>query len=351
MIWAGSGGSLICKAVACSIVPGALIAFSGPVLSEDRLKINGIADDERVVVLIDARRAPGVNGCVNDLVGRTKGSMRWRNVLAPGGCNSEIAVLSSHKGFALETIEWTDQTGELKTIALPPIVEVPVSVWIADAAAQARATADMQRAAELYKTNKVGVVFNPTFQLVSANPSAVAVINAGIAKTPDGHDYECKDIAAIQQSAVYTANRLNIYYVSLDIGGRNCAIKQTPACDNLDAFPEGDGNITFIGSTANRASLAHEIGHAFGLRPGPCGGHPTQADDGIPSRNIMSSPGDGADRDQFTLGQVFRMNTQKDQWGGTMLIKNGLRPGPGRECPPRKATKDCPALKTDWQRP
>jgi hypothetical protein len=53
-------------------------------------------------------------------------------------------------------------------------------------------------------------------------------------------------------------------------------------------------------------------------------------------------------RNHFSLGQVFRMNTQRDVWGGTMLIENGLRPGPGRECPPSDGSAKCPALQTDW---
>jgi hypothetical protein len=45
------------------------------------------------------------------------------------------------------------------------------------------------------------------------------------------------------------------------------------------------------------------------------------------------------------------MNTHTDQWGGSMLIKNGLRPDPGRPCPPLAVSRTCPALKTAWPRP
>ena len=45
-------------------------------------------------------------------------------------------------------------------------------------------------------------------------------------------------------------------------------------CDRFgDGDIKGDANITFIGGNANLATLAHEIGHAFGLRPGDQGGH------------------------------------------------------------------------------
>jgi hypothetical protein len=193
----------------------------------------------------------------------------------------------------------------------------------------------------LYKRNKVGVRFVPTFTRVSADPNAVAIIKNGIGFAPDG-DAECKDILGVQGSAFYTADTLNVYYVALAITGRNCAIKQTPTnCPGTD-FEKGDGNITYIGTKANRASLAHEFGHAFGLRPGPCGGH-TNGLAGFGPKNIMRGGGDG-NRDQFTLGQVFRMNTQSDPWDGTMLIRNGLRPGPGRACPPLTTDPTCPPL-------
>ena len=44
----------------------------------------------------------------------------------------------------------------------------------------------------------------------------------------------------------------------------------------------------------------------------------------------MCAGGCSPPREHFSLGQAFRMNTQADEWGGTMLIANGLRPGPGQ---------------------
>ena len=111
----------------------------------------------------------------------------------------------------------------------------------------------------------------------------------------------------------------------------------------------GNGNINRIGTTANIASLTHEIGHAFGLRPADSGGH-TNALPGFGSNNIMQGGGLPT-RDHFSLGQAFRMNTHSDAFGGTMLIQNGLRPGPGRTCLPLTTNSMCPALNLDWTRP
>lgn len=343
------------KAVLHPLLLIALIACPSTVWSQvpqDRLKIQGIVGGDKVVVLGDARKSSGAGGCANDLVIRSTGNTALPNLLSSAGCNSEIAIFAANNAMLLDSPvnTWTDNPGDVHTASLQPIIKVPVSVWIANTAAAAatetRARKDVARAIALYKRNKVGVQFVPTFTPVSG--AAVATINDSVAHTPDD-DIECKDVPGVQSSGFYTANTLNVYYVTLDITGRNCAIKQTPTnCPGTD-FEKGDGNITYIGTKANRASLAHEFGHAFGLRPGPCGGH-TNAVPGFGPKNIMWAEGD-RNRDQFTLGQVFRMNTHRDKWGGTMLINNGLRAGPGRRCPPLTSNATCPALKKDWTRP
>jgi hypothetical protein len=330
----------------------AAIAYSSTVVSQalqDRLRIHGIVGGDKVVVMMDARRSPGATGCAQDRVLRSTGITTLGNLLSSGGCNSEIAIFSANNAMLLETPvgTWTDSPGDIHTATLQPIIEVPVSVWIAHPAAAKKAKRDIARANVLYKRNKVGVRFVPTFTPVTG--AALATINDSVGLSPDGTDIECKNIPGVQGSSFYTAKRLNVYYVTLAITGRNCAILQTPTSCPGTGSPRGDGNITYIGTAANRASLAHEFGHAFGLRPGPCGGH-TNTVSGFGSKNIMWGGGD-ANRDRFTLGQVFRMNTHRDEWGGTMLIENGLLPGPGRQCPPSAASATCPVLKTDWVRP
>jgi len=235
---------------------------------------------------------------------------------------------------------------------MKPIIDVPLSVWIANAAAAEKAPLDVANATWIYRKNKVGVQFVPTYHLVSTEPRAVATIGKS-----------CDSISWIRRSAWYTPNTLNIYYVE--------NITPPPAlaalpgaqhlhglnCDRFgDGNIKGDANITFIRTRANLASLAHEIGHAFGLRPGPQGGHTNNNVSGSGSNNVMWNDrynGRFADtRDHFSLGQAFRMNTQFDEWGGTMLIANGLRPGPSRACPPLIPPSDiCPPLALDWSRP
>jgi hypothetical protein len=54
------------------------------------------------------------------------------------------------------------------------------------------------------------------------------------------------------------------------------------------------------------------------------------------------------DRKAFTPGQVFRMNTHSDFWGGTMLIPNNLPSRTPRACAPDVADNLCPALDLPW---
>jgi hypothetical protein len=185
------------------------------------------------------------------------------------------------------------------------------------------------------------VQFVPTYHLVYGDSNAVATIGKS-----------CDSIGWIRRSAWYSPHTLNIYYVkniTIPPEMASPGLQDTPGlnCDHFgDGDIKGDANITFIGGSANLASLAHEIGHAFGLRPGNQGGH-TNSLKGFGPDNVMWGGGSPT-RSHFSLGQAFRMNTQSDEWGGTMLIANGLRPGPGRACPPLRTSDICPPLALDW---
>jgi hypothetical protein len=306
----------------CSYRPPAL---------KDKLKVDHIASADNTVVMMDARTAAGAAGCTDDQVLRSTGSNTFANLLAAAGCNSEIAVFATDNAMRFDTPvnTWTNAVGDLHTMPLQPVLSMPVSVWVANGGAVAQAVNDIANANLLYRQNKIGVQFAATQNNVSGNAAAVATIGAA----------SCGAVGAIRASAWYTANALNIYYVNGGFTGENCA----------RTIPVGDGNISYLGTIANLASLAHEIGHAFGLRPAGSGGH-TNTVAGFGNNNIMWGGGPPG-RDHFSLGQAFRMNTHTDAWGGTMLINDGLVPGPGRACPPLTTTTTCPALVLDWVRP
>jgi hypothetical protein len=300
---------------------------------------------DNVVVLIDSRASTGGTWwCSSDEVLRTTGDLAVGTRDAAGGCNSEIAVFAAANAMALSFPGWTNSDGDIHTITMKPIIDVPVSVWIANAAAEVSSPLDMANATWIYAQNKVGVQFVPTYHPVYSDPNAVATIGKS-----------CDSIGWIRRSAWYTPNTLNIYYVqniTLPPELASPSVQDTPGltCDRFgDGGIKGDANIIFISGIANLATLAHEIGHAFGLRPGTQGGH-TNSLKGFDRNNVMWGGGSPT-RNHFSLGQAFRMNTQADEWGGTMLIANGLRPGPSRTCPPLTTSDICPPLALDWGQP
>jgi hypothetical protein len=341
------------KAALYPVVMIALIAFPLIIVAQDKLTIRGVTGGEDVLVMMDSRTNSGAGGCSNDGVFRSSGNTGFDNRLASAGCNSEIAVFSENHAMFLETdvIKWTDKPGDVHRITVRRLINVPVSVWIVDKAAVARAHDEMNNANLLYRQNMVGVRFVPFYKRVR-DKKAVDTIGKGIeVPFPDLVNIRCTDLISVQKSGYYAAGRLNVYYVDGNFRGRNCAIKEAHPflcdCDCAMNKPaDGDGNITFVGRLGDLATLAHELGHAFGLRPAMCHGH-TDTVEGFGADNLMFGGGLPT-RNRFSLGQVFRMNTHEDKWGGTMLIKNGLRPGLGRKCLPNFTSDKCPTLETNW---
>lgn len=314
----------------------------------DTLRIDGIAPGQRVVVMMDARTSAGCEdggtGNLKEQIFTSTGTTRFWNILSPGRCNSEIAVFSRDHAMALQPAAWTDGFFDEQVVTLRPLVNVDVNIWVIDDAAAARAAAEAQRAAGLYLDNMVGVNLRPNIRKLSQSttPNPVSVVNA--ATNTSGT--ECF-VTQLRTTDLYTANSVNVYYVSKNFTGRNCAIKQVPnvCTSNTTQWPAADANIIFIGTPGSSTTLAHEIGHAFGLRPAICGGHTDQLP-GFGVENIMHAGG-GDERTKFTLGQVFRMNTQDDGWGGTVLITDGDPTRPRRSCPANYSDARCPALIVD----
>jgi hypothetical protein len=329
----------------CFLGIACMLAYPSSGSADDQLRIEHVADGDNVVVLMDSRVSSGPTWwCSNDEVLRTTENLAVGKRDAARGCNTEIAVFASGNAMALSFPGWTDSDGDIHTITMKPIIDAAVSIWIADAAAEVRAPLDIANATWIYAQNKVGVQFVPTYHLVDSDPNAVATIGTS-----------CDSIGWIRRSEWYMPHALNIYYVkniTLPPELASPGLQDTPGltCDRFgDGSIKGDANIIFVGGSANLATLAHEIGHAFGLRPGTQGGH-TNGLKGFDSNNVMAGGGSST-RSHFSLGQAFRMNTQADEWGGTMLIANGLRPGPGRACPPLATSDMCPPLALDWSRP
>lgn len=283
---------------------------------EDRLRLTNNTSGDTAVAMLDDR----TGACNNDLFTRTAGTAGMGNILSNGACRSTVSVFSDDNAMSYEpnVTTWTDPIGDTHAVNLQPIITVPVSVWVANNAQLVVAQNDFANANLLYNQNNTGIQFNPTFNDVSGNPAAVAAIGTG-----------CPGAAGpLQGSGFYTANRLNIYYVNSAFTGVNCGV---------------DRNMNFIGTTANLGSLPHEIGHAYGLRPSASAGH-VNGVAGFGNDNIMWGGGPGT-RNQFTIAQSFRLNTDTT----SMLNANGNRVGPTETCLPNVSSDICPALTADSQ--
>jgi hypothetical protein len=287
-----------------------------PQLFEDTIKTSNNIGGDSAVILADYRKA----GCENDVLHRTTGSVGIGNAVTNGACNSEVSVFSDDNAMSFQpgVNTWTGAIGDIHKVALKPVITVPVTVWVARAGAVAAATDDMANANLLYNQNNVGVQFDATINDVSGDPNAVATIG--------GTAGDCATAGALAGTAFHTADTLNIYYVNGAFTGVNCGANR---------------NVNFLGTIANIASLPHEIGHAYSLRPSASGGHVNNLP-GFGNDNIMFAGGP-ATRSNFTVGQAFRLNVSDI----SMLNVNGDRTDPTRSCPPLTTDALCPDLALD----
>jgi hypothetical protein len=320
-----------------------------PASAQDKLEIDGIAGGEEVSVMLFGRTSTGCKdgtSSANATTFSTTGEKRLGNRLSAGSsCPSEVAVFSKKHAMKWQPLAWTDLPGDVRSVTLEPLINAALNIWVANDTDRMLAEEHAQKAQDLFIENRVGVRLDWKVQkLPDAN--AVQIVNAAV-----GGDAfaDCLDLASIRARPFYVANTLNVYYVNKPWPGRNCAIKIVPTTATCITSasgdsPRGDGNITFIGTSANPTTLVHELGHAYGLRPISCGAHASGPD--FPD-NIMSSSST-TPRSKLTLGQVFRMNTHKDDWGGTMLIQNDIPARVPRPCFPNSAGHTCPKLKVPW---
>jgi len=285
---------------------------SSPALpeSDDRISLTGNTSSDNAVIVLDARRA---GRCVKDEVQRTTGAVSVGSVLSNSDCNSNAAVFSDDNAMAFFTpvSVWSDPLGDLLTLDLAPMWQVPTTVWVMRgpfADTRDRVLADFARANQLYNKMNCGISFSaPVINDATADSDTPGLLNA-----------TCPDANLLWKRIGFTNGRLNIYYLNLSQGrGWWC-----------------EDNTILIGSGADNESLTHEFGHAFSLR---------HSDNivGIGGNNLMIAGGGG--RNYFTIGQCFRCNVEHN----STLNSNAIRTGPKRNCPDVNANPSCPKLAFD----
>ena len=274
---------------------------------------------DRSVLLLDGNRA-GV--CSNDELYRANASADVANVFDPTTCRSELAIFSEGDAMEMRAPEssWTNACGDRVDVQLKPLLSMPINVWLADASLAKRATDSVTNANAIYDQNKTGIQFQVAQTQVVSFPIRITIA-LGCA------------VSRILPTTIYVANQLNVYFTDVPSTGASC---------------EADRNQIFVGTTANLATLAYELGHALSLFGDETTGGHTNGLAGFAKDNVMWGGGSVA-RKYFSLGQAFRFDADTR----SQLNVNLVRSGPTRLCPalPPFPVEACPELKLDWTRP
>lgn len=313
----------------------------------DQIAQTGNTDGDRSVILMDARRQPGANGCSDDEVLRATETAQVGSVLRPAGCRSEVGVFSEGQAmtFREEVTDWRDACGDVVPVKLEPMLELPVKAWIAvsnldsllwwgEPDPKVVVKEDFADAAQLYDENKTGIAFD--WEPREVEPEGWALIKEKLADTPvldlllepDVASAVCSLTDGLESIGFRDPDRLNVYYLPLPFTGMIC---------------DDDRNVIFVGLVKKPGTLAHEFGHALSLL-GP-GGHPNDLP-GFEATNVMWVR-DSTPRNHFSLGQAFRMNVDET----SRLNVMGVRQGHTRRCLPDLTSEECPAPHLDWVRP
>lgn len=273
----------------------------------------------------------------------------------PGG-KGEVARFTTDQGFQLKahTFGLTSDVVDLRTspAATPPIVEAPfnpsVTLWIAsnDPSASDDADGDIAYAQEVFARQRTGLKIQ--FRVREAGRGSYLLD----AQPPQ---YTCPQLRlnlqnlGVPSSAAPNAvapDSLNVVYVEQ-------IFKPAPTPGDLaptwagytcpwDAFA---GTVILVSvKDRSTSTLAHELGHAFGLLV-PDFGH-TDYDPGFSHSNLMwhmEEDETGATRSGVTLGQAFRMNVDSLSW----IFRTGLPTWPRRQCDSLYVGKLCPPLSKD----
>jgi hypothetical protein len=268
--------------------------------------------------------------CQEDLVytGRPDVFMGTLNPAEPWHhCNKEELVAFS-RGHA-PNISWVNRSLEELSVPLQPPVPVDITLWIVEqVASEEEAQFDADDARGVYDDFGTGidVVFHikrfphSRYQEMDGNPATEGELDEWA---------ECKLASALSgmrprendrnYQSGFDPGRLNVYYVaginpsSGAASGINCGYP--PYLRNDVMFVDGLYE-------SSPATLAHELGHAFGqrrggTRPGGKGdqyGHVDELvlDGYLTEYNIMKS--DVTLVEQITLGQIYRMHYDELTW-------------------------------------
>jgi hypothetical protein len=339
-----------------SVWPAALLAVaawgSGPTLAGGSLHPSAASTDQillpanlksSAVVLVRGQRRSGA--CLDGEVFEGSTAISVEDLVNPTTCPSEVAVFSREQAMTLQHPSWSAAADRIQLDSGPPPLTVDLNVYVAvnDAKAARRTRADITRAVRLYRENRVGITFRVDH--FDSSPSAADRLAIGSG---------CRDVGALKRAGppLFDPTRINVYVVQNVIAMKHG--EEDDTWRGYNCFKEGGENVIYVSvQWHSPTTLAHELGHALGLRP-PCGHTGYEGDTtiaGFTAVNIMwsgLSDTAGAAQSRFSLGQAYRMNASPKSWvnhvRGTGATGRAIRTGETRSCPtvPPIETDRCP---------
>lgn len=286
---------------------------------DDRINLTTNRGGDSAVLLISGRRqASGSPICETFVNRRATASVTVDNEMPQASCldSPMIAVFSDDDAMALLTAPggpaWTNNKGDVVSIAQAARLMVPVKVWRAAEFAPDIVASEILAANATYNTQNTGVGFTAEVEKITDEQ----VDLFGIIQCPASITDSAMYFGMLAQNSLFEAGKVNVYYLPRAFTGVNCPTQR---------------NGVFVGTERKPSTLAHELGHALSL---------AHAEGTEYEKNVMY-PG-GADRDEITEGQAFRMNAHCS----SVINTNSVRPGawPKKACGMTETMEPTPAL-------
>jgi hypothetical protein len=232
-----------------------------------------------------------------------QGSIQVDNVT---GGPSQIAFFSNRYGLLFDpNVDWDPMPFEKKPFVLPDVRPLPLKVWILHGGSA------VQQAADKAVQSLSSLLTNPN------KPTGIRLDFRGSSDLSDTSGIRTADCGRILEQLKahkdFDPNALNVYFTDMFNCGFYCDPAGMTCPDAHAAFVLGDAGVTVT---------AHEVGHAL-LGPD----HWRGAE--INENNVML--GDDSARTHLSIGQIIRMNVDRDSMLNVLSGQAGL--DCDRHCP------------------